>query len=619
MIYSQPDKNPARTIENLTGIGNKLARKIIEELGEGVPEVALGRIERNPYSLTDVEGIGWVKADRIALNDYGIEQDDVRRHHAGNRAILEQAGVVTEREFVGERIKKNLYDPAHKLASVELEHGRVWLPAELQAERGLARWMAGLSPLSHVPALSESHQAICDDMRLDEVQSAAVAAALSTPVLVLTGGAGCGKTYVIAALARCLLSDRQTMRGMAFAGKAADRMREAFDAANVQVEASTIHRGLGYHPRTGFSPDVIAENLVVLDESSMLPNLLLWEVVKRLNGARLVLVGDDGQLPPIGYGTPFGDLIAHGAARVHLSRNYRQVGQQGILNLAQGIRNCERVAADPACVELRFGVDGTESDTTFDALISDQRSLGFDSWQCISWRNEEVERYNLRAQAILNPDADGLFEYPCWKLGTVPGTRRPAVLAEVREGDKIIIIKNNATLNIFNGQTGRAEQIVNRPSIISRSVLCSSPEFAAQWRGTPEGLAALIARGSAQWIELAGPVEQHLRVTISGRDVHIPLSDVEKYVQLGYVITVHKAQGSDWDRVIIMQPGKVRAEMAKRFFYTASTRAKTRLTIVSSLRPVAWWTNAACDAPDVPSSLIERIRQSGSSNLGAVS
>lgn len=89
----------------------------------------------------------------------------------------------------------------------------------------------------------------------------------------------------------------------------------------------------------------------------------------------------------------------------------------------------------------------------------------------------------------------------------------------------------------------------------------------------------------------------------------IPEDKLEKYVQLGYVITVHKAQGSDWDRVIVMQPGTVRNDTARRFFYTAVTRAKDHLVIVSMQRTVGWWTNAAADAPDEPSSLMRRLER----------
>jgi exodeoxyribonuclease V alpha subunit len=101
-LYYRAD--PQKAIRDLSGIGFKLAKKIIEELGEGDPHTAFGVIERNPFDLIEVDGIGFKKADKIALTDFSISSDDVRRHHAGNRAILETAGVLTERLFAAERV-----------------------------------------------------------------------------------------------------------------------------------------------------------------------------------------------------------------------------------------------------------------------------------------------------------------------------------------------------------------------------------------------------------------------------------------------------------------------------------------------------------------------------------
>lgn len=576
--------DPRQTIRDLPGIGSKLCKRVVEDLGDGDADAALVVIERNPFSLVEVDGIGFKKADRIAKERFDIGPDDERRHKAGNRWILEQRGVLGEREYFSERVKLELRDPAYKEAGVEVEEGLYWLPEELKAEKGLERWIRQLPPLADtLPVLTPAQFAICERLGLDDVQRAAVQSALHTRVLCLTGGAGCGKTHVVAALSMCLLADRRTVRGMAFAGKAADRMREAFDQYGVMAEATTIHKALGYQKR-GFTVDVLAEDLIVIDESSMLPNWLLWAVVSSLKpGAHLILVGDPNQLPPIGYGTPFADLIKHGCPRAHLSRNYRQADQQGILHMAEGILERRRPA--PAdCVEMHLGVDPANLDALFDQLVRTHGGTDYEGWQVITYQNENAERYNLRAQAIINPDGTPLFEYLLWKLGT--GERnRPLYHAEVREGDKIIVVKNSTLLNIFNGQTGRVVGLVAKPKLVQRK--------------QPGG----------GWEVEQGELMPHLRVEITGREVDIPEDEVEKFVQLGYVITVHKAQGSDWPRVIVMQPGKVRDDTAKKFFYTAATRAKNHLCVVSTLRVVAWWTNAASDAPDEPSSLLRRLAQ----------
>lgn len=573
--------NPHAYIRELPGIGSKLARRIIEDLGDGDAQTALGVLDRNPYSLTDVDGIGFKKADRVAEQAWGIGPDDERRHEAGNRYILEQRGVLTERELTAERVKLELRDPDHLGAGLDIEEGLYWLPEELAAERGLEQWMrefpAAPDPL---PPLSDVQAAICQRNGLDEVQTAAVQMALHTRVLALTGGAGCGKTHVVAALAQCLIADRRSVRGMAFAGKAADRMREAFDRYGVMAEASTIHKALGFQKKA-FTVDVLAEDLIVIDEASMLPNWLLWAVVQRLRpGATLVLVGDPNQLPPIGYGTPFVDAIKHGVARAHLSRNYRQADQQGILHMAEGVLHRQR--PEPAeCVEMHLGVDPANLDALFSDLVRQHGGTNFEEWQVITYQNQNAERYNLVAQRVINPDGVPLMEYPLWKLGT-DSRNRPLHRAEteIRQGDKVIVVKNNGQLDIFNGQTGRVE--------------------GTNWKPRQR-------RDKVTGEMVDGEPCNHLRIKVTGRFVDIPEDEVEKYLQLGYVITVHKAQGSDWPRVIVMQPGKVRDDTARRFWYTAITRCKNHLAIVSTLRTVAWWSNASTDAPDEPSSLMRRL------------
>jgi exodeoxyribonuclease V alpha subunit len=556
MLKQQPGSlwfrsDPHQAIRELPGVGSRLAPRIIEDLGDGDAHEALVMIERNPYTLMQVDGFGFKKADKIALAQFNLGSEDPRRHEAGNRSILEQKGVLTEKELTAERARLELRDPAHLGSGVDIEEGLYWLPEELAAEKGLERWMRRM--VTGEPALADltpAQQAVCDRLGLDDVQTRAVRAILANRVLSLTGGAGCGKTHVIAAAAQCVTIAGGTVRGM----------------------------------RREFTVPVLDEDLVVIDESSMLPNWLLWAVVMRLSpSSRLVVVGDPNQLPPIGHGTPFVDLIRHGAPRVHLERNYRQQDQQGILHVAEGILHRRRPA--PAdCVEFHLNTAQTNLEALFTDLVRRHGGQDFNDWQAITYQNENAERYNLAAQAVINPDGEPLFEYPLWKLGT--GERnRPLHKAEVRRGDKIIVVKNSTLLGIFNGQTGRVVDRTYKPKRVLRK--------------QPDG----------SWEEELGDPMMHLRVVIGKQNaaVDIPEDELEKYVQLGYVITVHKAQGSDWDRVILIQPSAVRADTARPFFYTSATRAKTRLVIVSMLPTPTWWTNAAQDAPEVPSSLLRRL------------
>lgn len=576
--------DPREFLCEMPGIGSKLVPRIIEDLGNGDADEALCVIERNPYALIEIDGIGFRKADKIAVTTFGVADDDARRHEAANRFILEQKGVLGEREFTAERLKLELRDPAHLTSGVEVEDGLYWIPEELAAERGLEAWMRHcVTGETQLADLTAPQRAVCERLTLDEQQTDAVRAILANRVTLLTGGAGCGKTHIVAAAAQCLAVEGKTVRGMAFAGKAADRMREAFDKYGVMAEASTIHKALGFMKKA-FTVPVLGEDLVVVDESSMLPNWLAWAVIMRLSPTtRIVFVGDPNQLPPIGYGAPFVDMVKHGLPRVHLLKNYRQQDQQGILHVAEGILHRKRPA--PAeCVAFHLGVGESNLEPLFKSLVEQHGGRDFNDWQVITYQNENAERYNLVAQEIINPDGEPLFEYPLWKLGT-DLRNRPKYRATVRQGDKVIVVKNSTLLGIFNGQTGEVVGQTWKAKEVQRK--------------QPDGT----------WAIEKGEHMMHLLVQI-GRNaeaVAIPQDDLEKYIQLGYVITVHKAQGSDWDRVIVMQPGEVRGDTARRFFYTAVTRAKTQLVIVSMKTVVGWWTNASADAPDEPSSLMRRL------------
>jgi exodeoxyribonuclease V alpha subunit len=134
-------------------------------------------------------------------------------------------------------------------------------------------------------------------MNLDPSQRAAVAAATSRPFSIITGGAGCGKTVLIGEITRALEARGEIVALAAFAGKAAARIREA-----CAHPASTIHRLLMYDGNT-FNLDSLADRTVIVDEASMIDAGLLAELVKRAP-RRLVLVGDEAQLPPVGRGQP---------------------------------------------------------------------------------------------------------------------------------------------------------------------------------------------------------------------------------------------------------------------------------------------------------------------------
>jgi exodeoxyribonuclease V alpha subunit len=578
-------RNITWTLTDLPGIGPARAQEIIDGLGDGDERIAKTEVQQNPYSLILVEGIGFKIADKIATEFFNVDLESPRRHYAGNQFITSMHGVLTLREYRREREALSLFNTNFETSGVDIEEGRVWHPQELEAELGLADWISSaLAAGIENTRVRNDQLELIQKTGLDTYQAAAVGKALKSKVMIMTGGAGCGKTKVISTICKCLLLENRSARVMAFAGKAADRCREALDSEEIAVPATTIHRALQYRPKHGFTLEQFEEQVIFIDECSMVTNFLLWQVVKRLRpDGVLVLVGDPGQLPPIGYGNPFIDLIDLECNRVHLQKNHRQKDVQGILELANGIRESKRTPFDEACVEPYLSVADAEFEDRFIELIQKHAVRDYDQWQCITWKNVDVDRFNLLAQKLVNPDGMPLFEFPMWSFGR--GERgRPKQLAYICEGDKVLITKNDTQKGIFNGQLGEAR------GLCMKRLKKHNPETGK--------------------VEEYGREVEHIEVHVNGVPVHIPTELAGKYLQLGYVITVHKAQGSDWGTVLVVMPGEIKSDIAQRWYYTAVTRAKNRLVLVTSLSTLKWWMQAATAAPKITSTLVKRFLSS---------
>lgn len=526
----------------------------------------LALISFDPYELMHVRGINWKKADAIALGDFAVTLDHPRRHAAGNQSILEQYGPLRLWELDKQRERLDLRNPTLRLAGVKVDHDRAWLPSELRAEQDLAELFEDVLTSAQVLALPDVSALNLGPLNEDQLQ--AVSTALSgTRLMALTGGAGTGKTRTTAAIAHAARQQRKTMRVMAFAGKAAMRSQEAMGEDGVDwVACSTIHRALGLQgPNT--VPIPLTEDIVVLDEASMIPNWLLAKVVKAmLPSSTLILVGDPNQLPPIGYGTPFSDYLELGLPHVHLEVNYRQAGQVSIHQFAEAIRtqtpDAYQHAEPEQGVYLRFGIDPNEAEADFNALVRDTSGrLEHHEWQVVTWKNDTREALNQHIQDLLNPTGIPLFTYRIWSARDQRGNYPDA---GVCIGDKILVTDNDYTYGIFNGQTGRVTG----------------------------------ANGFDLDIDF-GPGEGTRT---------IPIEDAKDLMQLGYAVTVHKAQGSGWDTVILYQPEPVKFS-PRRFYYTSVTRAKNHVHVITTLSRRDYWVNTLKPDEQTESTLITRVRE----------
>src|SRR5690606_9569380 len=186
-------------------------------------------------------------------------------------------------------------------------------------------------------------------------------------------------------------------------------------------------------------PMELEEDVIVLDEASMIPNWLMAKVVQALKpDATLVLVGDPNQLPPIGHGTPFNDYLTLDLPHLHLVQNYRQAGQVSIHEFAEAIReqNPGLWARAEAGVQTAFSVDPSEIETTFNEPIkaaAAQHSLL--EWQVVTWKNDSRHALNQHLQELLNPPVGfPIFSYRLWGVKDAHGRDQDA---QVYVGDKV--------------------------------------------------------------------------------------------------------------------------------------------------------------------------------------
>jgi exodeoxyribonuclease V alpha subunit len=606
-------------LTQLTGIGPRLADKIRFEFAEGMELdeaelYALTRVQEDPYRLTNIEGIAFKKADKIALNDYDVDPDAPIRHKHGNRAALEQYGCLLLKEYLWERRKLGLLSEHLQFEGIDLDSGRVWLPEELAAEWIVARYIARkLPPASTTPVplavLSAAQGVVMDQAELDQDQRQVIAQALFRGgLLVLTGAAGTGKTWTLGALGRCALLEQKTMHVAAFSGKAADRAAEVLGSV---AECSTIHRmlGLGLDRPDRFGALPIDADIVVLDEASMIPTWLLAHVIAALRPeTTLILTGDPAQLPPIGYGFPFIDIIDAGAARVHLTQNYRQAGQVSIFDLAEGIRRRERwptINEDAPGLFLYTDLSDDDLDQYSQEAVRYAQQLPLQDWQCLTWKNETREMLNLELQAMFNPHGRELMRYPCWKLGR-DSRGAPLEHAEIRVGDKVVVQKNDYLAQIYNGQTGVAIGTPDVDELYAESKALERQLKNALANSTGESDPQVV--GLKKRLDRTNEIILRPGVLIKIKDREIPMSVgmAEKLLCLGYCLTVHKAQGSGWPLVIIFQPDAVDSRaLPNRLYYTAVTRAETDLFVFTQLGMRRFWANVT-EREKLPESTLQK-------------
>ena len=577
-VAEKADMRKAMMFLQKYGISLNLGARIYQKYGETVYSV----LQENPYRLADdISGIGFKIADEIAYR-IGIHTDSDYRIRSGMMYTLLQASrdghVYLPKEELFQKssellgvdssyMEKHLMDLSVDRKLVQKEkNGEILVYPTLYyyLELNTARMLKELDILYPEEPEMMNKQILQIEKEtetvLDEMQKKAVIEAACHGLFILTGGPGTGKTTTINAIIRYFEGQGAEIRLAAPTGRAAKRMTEA-----TGYEAQTIHRLLElsgmpedndqnaqavHFERNAENP--LEADVIIIDEMSMVDIQLMHSLLQAvIAGTRLILVGDENQLPSVGPGNVLHDIIQSQAFPViELTKIFRQASESDIVVNAHKINRGEQILLNNKSRDFFFlkRYDADIIIRVVIALIQEKlpryvEAKPFDIQVLTPMRKGllGVERLNQILQRYLNPPDAAKKE-------------REGMHGLLREGDKVMQIRNNYQMEweirgrygipiekgigIFNGDTG---------------ILRTINEFAET---------AEVEFEDGRWAEYSFKQLEEL--------------------ELAYAITIHKSQGSEYPAVVIPILSGPKMLLNRNLLYTAVTRARKCVTVVGS-------------------------------------
>lgn len=525
-------------------------------------------LHEDPYRLTEVDGVGFARADKIALAG-DVPPESARRAQAAAVFALAEAeqdghaflplGELTQRtaRLIGVQPDPDVLIGARGLL---LEEGRAYREPTHASEVAVGETLRARAEapahLDHEPPESPP-PGDAESEGLTPEQWAAVRGAFASRVSVLTGGPGVGKTVCTRAIVAEADRANAKIALCAPTGRAARRLEEA-----TGHEAQTIHRMLEWRPGSepAFRPGhPLVADMVVVDESSML-NLRTMEVL--LGGlaesTHVVFVGDADQLPPIGAGRPFDDLIESGIAPVvRLNLIFRQAARSMITTAAHEINQGRPPHLEPEEDQERdfFFIDRPNPERALDTVVEVVAERAPKRYEVDPVRDVQVlapmyrgavgiDALNERLQERLNPDG------------------KRALNDRFRIGDRLIQTRNSHDLGLMNG--------------------------------------------SIVFLRSDDPDEEEILVESDDGPLKIPYESTAT-LRLAYAISVHKAQGCEVPIVIAVCHRSHARMLTRPLLYTAITRARRTCVLVGDLGVLATAVQRD-DGGDRHSALAERLR-----------
>lgn len=567
------------------GIGAESAKKVYDLLGIN----AIAEIEANPYILIDISrGVDFKQIDQMAIQ-LGVERENQKRVKSGIKyaliKITYNGHCCTLKENLIEYVKTllNVSEPVIEEGIINLkvnneiviedrdEEEWVYLYTFYNAENQIAQRITKLDKARNVKKVSNIEKELRlveegTDIILSEKQKEAIRAINDNNVTIITGGPGTGKTTIIKSIIEIYKQKKYKIVLCAPTGRAAKRMSET-----TGEEASTLHRLLEigkvdeeslFKKDNEYQGAPIDGDIIIVDEVSMVDMFIMSYLLDCIyQGTKLILVGDSDQLPSVGPGSVLKDLIAsEKIVTVHLDKIFRQAAKSKIIVNAHRVNNGKGFISkeDPELEEDAnqdfFFIKENNQEKILKEVLSlcngRLKNFGeydfFENIQVLTPTKKGLlgtKELNKALQEELNPHREGEAE-------------KSSMGAIFRIGDRVMQIKNNYDMywerlcesgvetgnGIFNGETGIITNINEKGKILSVKF---DDEKVCKYE----------------------------------------FNDLEQ-IEHSYCMTIHKAQGSEFDVVIMIVPQAAPMLLTRNLLYTGLTRAKKLLIVIGNDRVV---------------------------------
>lgn len=552
------------------GLTNRLAFEVFDNYKDMTLEI----IQENPYQLVeDIQGVGFKIADLLA-EKLGIEADSPQRFraalvHSLLEASLEKGDIYVEAKelleralYILEEARPLELEPA--LVAKELQNliaedkvqnidTRIFDNSLFYAEKGIKKHLSRIMSTPLEEKLSDdkitkeiSRIEANFTLTYDETQKKAIHDALTSKVFILTGGPGTGKTTVINGIIEAYgqLHGIDTKKNevpitlAAPTGRAARRMNEL-----TGLPAATIHRHLGLNGDNNNDYQAIDDyldcELIIIDEFSMVDTWLANQLFASIaSHTQVIIVGDSDQLPSVGPGQVLADLLKIAELpQVALTKIFRQSEDSTIVTLASQMRqgclpdDFTQKKPDRSYFEAQahFIPDMVEK-IVRSALKSGIEAQDIQILAPMYRGQAGITNLNTLMQNLLNPKDDKLeflFNEQIF-----------------RNGDKVLHLVNDAELNVFNGDIGYITELMPAKYTDSK--------------------------------------QDEITIQFEGNDVSYPRNEWHK-ITLAYAMSIHKSQGSEFQVVILPITRQSSRMLQRNLIYTAITRSKSKLVMLGEL------------------------------------